>query len=120
MVWYPEMKKLEVEYWNEGQMENRLDTKRRVVAIESVDGIGYGRCDAEWCDSCRIESPAHTIVDMGEHALVGSWFHLHMVNSDGIQWSVETQGMVEYVSANREGTAVLIAEAIKRYTDSEP
>ena len=44
-----------------------------------------------------------------------------MVNSDGIQWSVETQGMVEYVSANREGTAVLIAGSDQNdYTDSEP
>ena len=113
---------LEVEYWNEGQMENRLDVKRRVVAIDGPwMGLDMGGVMQNGEIVADLSHPAHTIVDMGEHALVGSWFHLHMVKSDGIQWSVETQGMVEYVSTNREGTAVLIAGSDQNdYTDPEP
>ena len=69
----------------------------------------------------ELHHPAHILVNRGENALVGSWFHLHNVTKDGIQWSVETQGMVEHVSVNLDGTAVLIAGSDQNdYTDPEP
>jgi len=113
---------LEVEYWNEGQLEKRFDVKRRVIAIEGPwMGLDMGGIMQNEAIVAELSHPAHTIIDMGENALVGSWFHLHMVNTDGISWSVETQGMVEHVSSNRDGSAVLIAGSDQNdYTDAEP
>ena len=113
---------LEVEYWREGQLENRFDVKRRVIAIEGPwMGLDMGGIMQNEVLVAELSHPAHTIIDMGENALVGSWFHLHMVKPDGILWSVETQGMVEHVSSNRDGTAVLIAGSDQNdYTDAEP
>ena len=69
----------------------------------------------------ELSHPAHIIIDRGDSALVGSWFHLHSVNADGLQWAVETQGMVEHVSTNNDGSAVLIAGSDQNdYTDPEP
>jgi len=113
---------LEVEYWREGQLENRFDVKRRVIAIEGPwMGLDMGGIMQNEVVVAELSHPAHTIIDMGENALVGSWFHLHMVKPDGIVWSVETQGMVEHLSSNRDGTAVLIAGSDQNdYTDAEP
>ena len=113
---------LEVEYWNEGLLEKRFDVKRRVVAIDGPwMGLDMGGVMQNEVIVAELNHPAHTIIDMGEHALVGSWFHLHMVKADGIFWSVETEGMVEHVSSNRDGTAVLIAGSDQNdYTDAEP
>ena len=113
---------LEVEYWNEGILEKRFDVKRRIVSIDGPwMGLDMGGVMQGEAIVAELSHPAHTIIDMGGQALVGSWFHLHLVNPDGIQWSVETQGMVEHVSANREGTAVLIAGSDQNdYTDPEP
>ena len=113
---------LEVEYWREGQLEKRFDVKRRVIAIEGPwMGLDMGGIMKNEVNVAELSHPAHTIVDMGENALVGSWFHLYMVKPDGIVWSVETQGMVEHVSSNRDGTAVLIAGSDQNdYTDAEP
>ena len=113
---------LEVEYWREGQLENRFDVKRRVIAIEGPwMGLDMGGIMQNEVVVAELSHPAHTIIDMGENALVGSWFHLHMVKPDGILWSVETQGMVEHLSSNRDGTAVLIAGSDQNdYTDAEP
>lgn len=113
---------LEVEYWNEGKLEKRFDVKRRVIAIDgSWMGLDMGGIMQNEAIIAELSHPAHTIIDMGENALVGSWFHLYMVKSDGISWSVETQGMVEHVSSNRDGTAVLIAGSDQNdYTDAEP
>ncbi|MEC8669748.1 MAG: hypothetical protein VXY11_00795 [Candidatus Thermoplasmatota archaeon] len=113
---------LEVEYWREGHLENRFDVKRRVIAIEGPwMGLDMGGIMQNEVVVAELSHPAHTIIDMGENALVGSWFHLHMVKPDGIVWSVETQGMVEHLSSNRDGTAVLIAGSDQNdYTDAEP
>ena len=113
---------LEVEYWREGQLENRFDVKRRVIAIEGPwMGLDMGGIMKSEVIVAELSHPAHTIIDMGENALVGSWFHLHMVKPDGIVWSVGTQGMVEHISSNRDGTAVLIAGSDQNdYTDAEP
>ncbi|MEC8789056.1 MAG: hypothetical protein VXX17_03235 [Candidatus Thermoplasmatota archaeon] len=113
---------LEVEYWREGQLETRFDVKRRVIAIEGPwMGLDMGGIMQNEVVVAELSHPAHTIIDMGENALVGSWFHLHMVKPDGIVWSVETQGMVEHLSSNRDGTAVLIAGSDQNdYTDAEP
>ena len=113
---------LEVEYWREGQLETRFDVKQRVIAIEGPwMGLDMGGIMQNEVVVAELSHPAHTIIDMGENALVGSWFHLHMVKPDGIVWSVETQGMVEHLSSNRDGTAVLIAGSDQNdYTDAEP
>ena len=113
---------LEVEYWNEGQLEKRFDVKRRVIAIDGPwMGLDMGGVMKNEAIVAELSHPAHTIIDMGENALVASWFHLHMVKPDGISWSVETTGMVEHLSSNRDGTAVLIAGSDQNdYTDAEP
>lgn len=113
---------LEVEYWNEELLEKRFDVKRRVIAIDGPwMGLDMGGVMQNEVIVAELSHPAHTIIDMGENALVASWFHLHMVKPDGISWSVETQGMVEHVSSNRDGTAVLIAGSDQNdYTDAEP
>ena len=113
---------LEVEIWNDGQLEKRFDVNRRVVSIEGewmgldMGGVMHGESII-----AKLDHPAHTIIDMGDKALVASWFHLHRVTIDGLQWAVETQGMVEHVSANKDGTAVLIAGSDQNdYTEPEP
>lgn len=113
---------LEVECWNEKSLEKRFDVKRRVIAIDGPwMGLDMGGVMQNEQIVAELNHPAHTLIDMGEYALVASWFHLHMVKPDGISWSVETQGMVEHVSSNLDGTAVLIAGSDQNdYTDAEP
>ena len=78
-------KPLKSEYWREGQLENRFDVKRRVIAIEGPwMGLDMGGIMQNEVIVAELSHPAHTIIDMGENALVGSWFHLHMVKPDGI------------------------------------
>ncbi len=113
---------LEVEFWKGGELEKRIDVTRRVIAIDGCwMGLDMGGVMHNEIIVAELSHPAHTIIDMGVNALVGSWFHLHMVTQSGIQWSVETQGMVEHVSSNVDGTAVLIAGSDQNdYTEPEP
>ncbi len=113
---------LEVESWNEGQLEKRFDVNRRIISIDGDwMGLDMGGVMYQGNIVGELSHPAHTIIDLGDTALVGSWFHLHMLNHNGIQWSVETQGMVEHVSSNQDGSAVLVAGSDQNdYTDPEP
>ena len=113
---------LEIEHWLSGELIRRFDVKRRVVSIDGpwmgldMGGVMHGEDLI-----AELHHPAHILVSRGDNALVGSWFHLHNVTKDGMQWSVETQGMVEHVSVNLDGTAVLIAGSDQNdYTDPEP
>ena len=113
---------LEIEHWNDGNLVKRLDVNHRVVAIDGPwMGLDMGglMCDEEIV--AVLHHPALIVIDRGDHALVGSWFHLHRISKQGSEWSVETKGIVEHVSTNKEGTAVLIAGCDQNdYTDSEP
>ena len=113
---------LEIEYWNSGSLEKRFDVNKRVVSIDGPwMGLDMGGVMYEETIVAELHHPAYTVIDRGEYALVGSWFHLHKITTDGSQWSVETQGMVEYVSSNDNGDAVLIAGSDQNdYTDPEP
>ncbi len=113
---------LEVEYWNDGALDNRIDVNRRVVAIDGKwMGLDMGGVMFEGEVVFELHHPAHLLIDRGDHSLVGSWFHLHRISGQGSDWSVETQGMVEYLSVNQEGDCVLIAGSDQNdYTDSEP
>ena len=113
---------LEIEYWNGSNLEKRIDTRSRVVSIDGPwMGLDMGGVMLNGEVVAELSHPAHTLISTDESVLVGSWFHLHSINSQGIQWSVETQGMVEHVSANTDFTAVLIAgEDQNDYTESEP
>ncbi len=113
---------LEIEYWNSQQLTKRFDVNRRVVSIDGPwMGLDMGGIMRDEKLIAELSHPAHIIIDRGESALVGSWFHLHNVSEDGLQWAVETQGMVEYVSVNHDGTAVLIAGSDQNdYSDPEP
>ena len=113
---------LEIENWQSNQLIERFDVNRRVISIDGpwmgldMGGVMHGQTII-----AELSHPAHTVMDMGDYALVGSWFHLHCMNKDGTQWAVETQGMVEHISANNDGSAVLIAGSDQNdYTDSEP
>tara|TARA_B100000700_G_scaffold331074_1_gene461192 strand:+ start:389 stop:1864 length:1476 start_codon:yes stop_codon:yes gene_type:complete len=113
---------LEIEYWESQELTKRFDVNRRVVSIDGPwMGLDMGGIMRDENLVAELSHPAHIIIDRGESALVGSWFHLHNVNDDGLQWAVETQGMVEYVSTNQDGSAVLIAGSDQNdYTDPEP
>ena len=113
---------LEIEYWVGDKLEKRFDVNRRVVSIDGpwmgldMGGVMHGEDLV-----AELNHPAHLILNKGEHALVGSWFHLHRISKSGSQWGVETKGMVEYVSSNVEGNAVLIAGSDQNdYSDDEP
>ena len=63
---------LEVEYWREGQLENRFDVKRRIIAIEGPwMGLDMGGIMQNEVLVAELSHPAHTIIDMGENALCG-------------------------------------------------
>ncbi len=113
---------LEVEYWQSNQLTKRFDVNRRVISIDGPwMGLDMGGVMHDETIVAELSHPAHTIINRGDTALVGSWFHLHCVNTDGIQWAVETQGMVEKFSVNKDGSAVLIAGSDQNdYTDPEP
>lgn len=113
---------LEIEYWNSGNLENRIDVNKRVVSIDGPwMGLDMGGVMYESEVVAELHHPAHILINKGDHVLVGSWFQLHKVTKDGSQWSVETQGMVEYLSSNDDGSAVLIAGSDQNdYTDPEP
>jgi len=113
---------LEIEYWVGTKLDRRFDVNRRVVSIDGpwmgldMGGVMHG----EELIS-ELNHPAHIILDKGDHALVGSWFHLHRISKSGSEWSVETKGMVEHVSSNSNGSAVLIAGSDQNdYSDDEP
>ena len=113
---------LEIEHWQSQQLIKRFDVNRRVVSIDGPwMGLDMGGIMRDEELVAELSHPAHIIIDRGENALAGSWFHLHCVNQEGLQWAVETQGMVEHVSTNSDGTAVLIAGSDQNdYTDPEP
>tara|TARA_B100000212_G_scaffold9503_1_gene7033 strand:- start:2484 stop:3959 length:1476 start_codon:yes stop_codon:yes gene_type:complete len=113
---------LEVEYWKSSELVRRFDVKNRVISIDGpwlgldMGGVMHGdKIVAE------LNHPAHTMKSRGDSVLVCSWFHLHSISRDGLEWSVETQGMAEHLSCNKDGTAVLIAGSDQNdYTESEP
>ena len=113
---------LEVEYWHEGQLQKRFDTKRRVISIDGMwMGLDMGGVMFGEDVICDLQHPANILLDRGDHCLVGSWFHLHKISNQGIQWSVETTGMVEYLSSNSAGDVVLVAGSDQNdYSDPEP
>lgn len=113
---------LEIEHWESQKLIKRYDVNRRVVSIDGPwMGLDMGGIMHDENLVAELSHPAHIIIDRGDSALVGSWFHLHSVNADGLQWAVETQGMVEHVSTNNDGSAVLIAGSDQNdYTDPEP
>ena len=113
---------LEIEYWNSGNLEKRFDVNKRVVSIDGPwMGLDMGGVMHDESIVAELHHPAHSLIDKGDYALVGSWFHLHKITSNGSEWSVETQGMVEHLSSNGNGKAVLIAGSDQNdYTDPEP
>ncbi len=113
---------LEVEYWNGSNLEKRIDTRSRVVSIDGPwMGLDIGGVMLDGEIVAELSHPAHTLISFGERVLVGSWFHLYSINSEGISWSVETQGMVEHISANSDCSSVLLAgDDQNDYTDPEP
>ena len=113
---------LEIEYWHSGNLIKRIDVNKRVVSIDGPwMGLDMGGVMHESQIVADLQHPVHILIDKGDHALAGSWFHLHKITTDGIQWSVETQGMVEHLSSNDDGTSVLIAGSDQNdYTDPEP
>jgi len=113
---------LEIEHWNNGVLEKRFDVNKRVVAIDGpwmgldMGGVMYGEELV-----AELHHPAQIVIDRGENALVGSWFHLHLISKQGSQWAVETKGMVEYISSNSDGDVVMVAGSDQNdYTDPEP
>ena len=113
---------LEIEYWNSGNLEKRFDVNKRVVSIDGPwMGLDMGGVMNGESIVAELHHPAHTLIDKGDYVLVGSWFHLHKITTDGSEWAVETQGMVEYLSSNGNGKAVLIGGSDQNdYTDPEP
>ena len=113
---------LEIEYWLSGNLEKRLDIGRRVIAIAGRwMGLDMGGVMFDEEIVAKLDHPVNRIIDFGDYCLAASWFHLHRIEKDGIIWSVETQGMVEYLSSNPSGTSVLIAGSDQNdYTESEP
>ncbi len=113
---------LEVEYWVDGQLKNRFDTKGRVISIDGFwMGLDMGGVMLGQDIICELQHPANILIDRGEHCLVGSWFHLHKISNKGIEWAVETKGMVEYISSNSAGDVVLVAGSDQNdYSDPEP
>ena len=113
---------LEIEYWQSQELIKRFDVNHRVVSIDGpwmgldMGGIMHGETLV-----AKLDHPVHSIISRGDSCLAGSWFHLHFVTKEGSQWAVETQGMVEKFSVNKDGTAVLIAGSDQNdYTDPEP
>ncbi|MDP6869270.1 MAG: hypothetical protein QGI21_00650 [Candidatus Poseidoniaceae archaeon] len=113
---------LEVEVWSDGVLLSRSDTRSRIVAIDGGwRGLDMGGVMLDDELVAELQHPVHLIIDFGEYCLAGSWFHLHRINKLGIEWSVETAGMVEFISSNSAGNQVLIAgEDQNDFTDSEP
>ena len=67
---------LEVEHWQSNQLLKRFDVKRRVVSIDgSWMGLDMGGVMHDETLVAELSHPAHTIINRGDTALVGSWFH---------------------------------------------
>ncbi len=113
---------LEVETWHEGKLLSRSDSKQRVISIDGGwRGLDMGGITLHGELIVELQHPVHSLIDFGEYCLAGSWFHIYRVNKSGIEWSVETTGMVEHISSNKSGSRVLIAgEDQNDFTDSEP
>jgi len=113
---------LEIEHWNSEELIKRFDVNRRVISIDGPwMGLDMGGIMRDEVLVAELSHPVHSLINRGDSCLAGSWFHLHFVTQEGLQWAVETQGMVEKVSVNRDGTSVLIAGSDQNdYTDPEP
>ena len=103
-------------------MDKRFDVGRRVIAIDGQwMGLDMGGVMFDGKIVAELDHPVNRIIDFGDYCLAASWFHLYRIEKEGIVWSVETQGMVEYLSSNPSGTSVLIAGSDQNdYTESEP
>jgi len=113
---------LEIEHWNSEELIKRFDVNRRVISIDGPwMGLDMGGIMHDEVLVAELSHPVHSLINRGASCLAGSWFHLHFVTQEGLQWAVETQGMVEKFSVNRDGTSVLIAGSDQNdYTDPEP
>ncbi len=113
---------IEVECWRDGQLIERNEPKARVIALEGVwQGLDMGGVQYYGEVVADIQHPIRNIIDGGEKVLATAWFHIYLIDKDGISWSVEHQGMTEHCAASDDWSVVMIGgEDQNDWTESEP
>jgi hypothetical protein len=113
---------IEVECWRNGKLIERNEPKARVVALDGVwQGLDMGGVQHYGEVVAEIQHPIRNMIDGGERVLATAWFHVYLINKDGISWSVEHQGMTEHCAASADWSVVMIGgEDQNDWTESEP
>ena len=113
---------IEVECWRDGELIERSEPKARVIALEGLwQGLDMGGVQYYGDIVADIQHPIRNLIDGGEKVLATAWFHIYMIDKNGISWSVEHQGMTEHCAASDDWSVVMIGgEDQNDWTESEP
>ena len=113
---------IEVECWRDGELIERSEPKARVVALDGVwQGLDMGGVQHYDEVVAKIQHPIRNLIDGGERVLATAWFHIYLIDKDGISWSVEHQGMTEHCAASADWSVVMVGgEDQNDWTESEP
>ena len=113
---------IEIECWRDGELIERNEPKSRVIALDGVwQGLDMGGVQHYGEIVADIQHPIRNMIDGGERVLATAWFHIYLIDKDGISWSVEHQGMTEHCAASADWSVVMIGgEDQNDWTESEP
>jgi len=122
---------LEMELWSGDKLVQRHDLSARVTAISSNEnGIwcGFDNGDIsklsdnnELTTITNLQFPIKSLTAYDDAVIAACWFYLYAVDSDGIRWQIEHQGMPEYICTDKENNLVVFAgEDQNDWTNEEP
>jgi len=122
---------LEMELWSGDQLIQRHDLRARLTTIASDhDGtwcgfdngdIGKLSSSNELSTITNLQFPIKSLTTCGDTVAVACWFYLYGVDSDGIKWQIEHQGMPEFICTDTKNNFLVFAgEDQNDWTSEEP
>jgi hypothetical protein len=122
---------LEMELWSGDQLIQRHDLRARLTSIASGhDGTwcGFDNGDVgklsssnELSTITNLQFPIKSLTTCGNTVAVACWFYLYGVDSDGIKWQIEHQGMPEFICTDTKNNFLVFAgEDQNDWTSEEP
>lgn len=122
---------LEMEIWSGQQLVARHDLRARLTCIasgESGTWCGFDNGDVgilsdsnELAIISNLQFPIKSLTSYGNTVVAACWFYLYGVNSEGICWQVEHQGMTQFVSSDASNNLLVFAgEDQNDWTSEEP
>ena len=122
---------LEMELWSGDKFIQRHDLRARLTSIaSSEDGTwcGFDNGDVgklshsnELSIITNLQFPIRSLTACDDTVVAACWFYLYGVDSDGIKWQIEHQGMTDFVCTDTKNNFLVFAgEDQNDWTSEEP